>query len=97
MAWDWWNALNVYGVDFRSGVNTETYKYFIDFAAGNDIPYIILDEGWYKLGDLLEINPEVDMEELVRHAKEKHVGIILWVVWKTLRWRRRWTSLRSGV
>jgi len=84
VAWDWWNALNVYGVDFKSGVNTETYKYFIDFASEHDIPYIILDEGWYKLGNLLDLNPDVDMPELVRYAKEKNVGIILWVVWKTL-------------
>ena len=84
VAWDWWNALNVYGVDFRSGVNTDTYKYYIDFASANDIPYIILDEGWYKLGNLLDINPDVDLPELFRYAEEKHVGIILWVIWKTL-------------
>ena len=84
VAWDWWNALNVYGVDFKSGVNTKTYKYFIDFASANGIPYIILDEGWYKLGNLLDINPDVNIEELVRYGKEKQVGLILWVVWKTL-------------
>ena len=33
VAWEWWNAINVTGVDFRAGVNTETYKYYIDFAA----------------------------------------------------------------
>ena len=33
VAWDWWNANNVFGVDFESGLNTETYKYFIDFAS----------------------------------------------------------------
>ncbi|HHJ10734.1 MAG TPA: glycoside hydrolase family 97 protein [Bacteroidetes bacterium] len=84
VAWDWWNALNVYGVDFKSGVNTETYKYFIDFASANGIPYIILDEGWYKPGNLPDINPDVNIEELVRYGKEKQVGVILWVVWKTL-------------
>src|SRR4029079_18431327 len=47
VAWDWWNALNVYGVDFKSGVNTDTYTYFIDFAAAHGIPYVVLDEGWY--------------------------------------------------
>ena len=84
VAWDWWNDNNVYGVDFRAGVNTETYKYYIDFAAKYGIPYIILDEGWYKLGNLLEVVPEINMEELVAYAKQKNVGIILWVVWKTL-------------
>jgi len=84
VAWDWWNDLNVYDVDFKSGVNTETYKYFIDFAAANGIEYIILDEGWYKLGDLMDVNPDVDMTELSGYAEEKDVGLILWVIWKTL-------------
>ncbi|NOU59679.1 glycoside hydrolase family 97 protein [Marinifilum caeruleilacunae] len=84
VAWDWWNANNVYGVDFRAGINTETYKYYIDFAAEYGLEYIILDEGWYELGDLMKIVPEMDMEELTTYAKEKGVGLILWVVWKTL-------------
>jgi alpha-glucosidase len=84
VAWDWWNANNVYGVDFKAGVNTETYKYYIDFAAKYAIPYIVLDEGWYKLGNVLEVVPEINMEELTAYAKQKNVGIILWVVWKTL-------------
>lgn len=83
VAWDWWNNLNVYNVDFKAGVNTETYKYFIDFAAANGIEYIILDEGWYKLGDLMDLNPDIDMEKLSGYAEEKGVGLILWVVWKT--------------
>lgn len=84
VAWDWWNALNVYGVDFRSGVNTATYKYFIDFAARYGIEYIVLDEGWYKLGNVLDVVPEVNMQEITSYAAQKKVGVILWVVWKTL-------------
>jgi alpha-glucosidase len=84
VAWDWWNYNNVYKVDFEAGINTETYKYYIDFAAANQIDYIILDEGWYELGDLTRINPDIDMQGLLNYGKEKNVGIILWVVWKTL-------------
>ena len=84
VAWDWWNANNVYGVDFKAGINTETYKYYIDFAAKYGMAYIILDEGWYKLGNVLEVVPEINMEKLTAYAKQKNVGIILWVVWKTL-------------
>ncbi len=84
VAWDWWNALNIYGIDFQAGINTPTYKYYIDFAAKHRIEYIILDEGWYELGDLLEVKPEIDIEEIVRYAGEQNVGVILWVVWKTL-------------
>ena len=50
-------TLNLYGVPFRAGINTETYKHYIDFAAENHLDYIILDEGWYKLGDLLAPAP----------------------------------------
>src|SRR5690348_4636196 len=84
VSWDWWNANNVYGVDFKAGINTDTYKYYIDFAAKYGLPYIILDEGWYKLGNVLEVVPEINMEELTAYARQKNVGIILWVVWKTL-------------
>ena len=84
VAWDWWNANNVYGVDFKSGVNTETYKYYIDFAAKYGLEYIVLDEGWYKLGNVLDVVPEINIEELMAYGKRKNVGIILWVVWKSL-------------
>lgn len=84
VAWDWWNALQLEGVDFKPGLNTETYKYYIDFASKNGIEYIIMDEGWYKLGDLTKVKPEIDMPELMRYAKERNVGIVLWVVWHTL-------------
>jgi len=84
VAWDWWNFNNIYNVPFKAGVNTDTYKYYIDFASRYGIEYIILDEGWYKLGNLLDINPEIDMEAILAHARKKNVGIILWVVWKTL-------------
>jgi alpha-glucosidase len=84
VAWDWWNDNNVYGVDFKAGVNTATYKYYIDFAAKYGIPYIILDEGWYKLGNVLDVVPEINMNELTAYARQKNVGIILWVVWTTL-------------
>ncbi len=84
VAWDWWNAWNIYGVDFRAGINTDTYKYYIDFASRHGIEYIIMDEGWYELGDLLKVVPDIDMEEIIAYGREKHVDVILWVVWKTL-------------
>lgn len=80
VAWDWWNDWNLYGVDFRAGVNTETYKYYIDFASKFGIEYVILDEGWTVAGpaDLFQIVPEIGMEELIRYADSKKVGLILW-------------------
>jgi alpha-glucosidase len=84
VSWDWWNALNVRGVPFRAGVNNDTYKYYIDFAARFNIPYIILDEGWYKLGNLLAQAPGIDVPELVRYGRARNVGVILWMTSKTL-------------
>ena len=84
VAWDWYNFSNLYGVDFRAGVNNETYRYFIDFASRFGIEYVILDEGWYELGDLLAVSPEIDVPGLVEYGRERGVGIILWVVSKTL-------------
>ncbi|WKK67191.1 glycoside hydrolase family 97 protein [Lutimonas zeaxanthinifaciens] len=85
VAWDWYNANNIYGVDFEAGINDQTYKYYIDFASENHIEYVILDEGWTKsTTEIKEANPEIDIEELIQYAKDKNVGIILWVLWKPL-------------
>jgi len=85
VAWDWYNANNIYGVDFKSGLNTDTYKYYIDFASSNNIEYIILDEGWTKsTTEILEHNPDIDVPELISYGKEKGVDIILWTLWKPL-------------
>lgn len=84
VAWDWYNANNISGVDFRAGINTETYKYYIDFASKYGIEYIILDEGWYPLDDVMKVVPEINMPELLSYAKQKNVGVILWVTWKAL-------------
>ena len=85
VAWDWWNANNIYGVDFKSGLNTATYKYYIDFASEYGLEYIILDEGWSRsTTDLLASNKDLDLQELVKYATDKHVGVILWALWKPL-------------
>lgn len=80
VAWDWWNNWNIYGVDFEAGINNQTYKYYIDFAASKGIEYVILDEGWAvnKKADLFQIIPEINIRELVDYGKERNVGIILW-------------------
>lgn len=80
VAWEWWNAWNLRGVDFESGINNDTYKAYIDFAAKNGIEYVILDEGWAvnKKADLLDVVPEINIPELVEYADSKGVGIILW-------------------
>lgn len=80
VAWDWWNNWNIWGVDFKAGINNETYKYYIDFAADKGIEYVILDEGWAvnKQADLFQVIPEIDLPMLVKYAESKGVGIVLW-------------------
>lgn len=81
VAWDWWNNWNIKGVDFKAGINTETYKYYIDFAAANNIPYIVMDEGWSEEYDLLKIRPAVNVKEIVDYGLQKKVDVILWATW----------------
>lgn len=86
VAWDWWNDWGIYNVDFKAGINIDTYKHYIDFAAENDIEFVVLDEGWYNpgKGDMLTVIPELDLEELVRYGKGKGVDLILWTVFNVL-------------
>lgn len=80
VAWDWWNDWNLHGVDFKTGVNNETYKYYIDFASKYGIEYVILDEGWSVnlQADLYQVVPEIDLKELIDYATRRNVGLILW-------------------
>ena len=85
VAWDWWNNCNITGVDFLSGMNTDTYLYYIDFAAKNRVEYIIIDEGWSGKESLMEgLSPDIDLKRLIAYGKEKGVGIILWSSWRNL-------------
>ena len=84
VAWDWWNNWNISHVDFRAGINTPTYKYYIDFAAANKIEYIVMDEGWSVSTDMTKVSPKIDLEEIVEYGKKKGVGVILWATWYAL-------------
>jgi alpha-glucosidase len=84
VAWDWWNDWNIYNVDFKAGINTETYKYYIDFASKNKVEYVVLDEGWSVETNIMEHNPNVNLEALIAYGKERNVNIILWCSWMAL-------------
>lgn len=81
VAWDWWNDRNISGVDFKSGINNETYKYYIDFASRNHIKYVILDDGWYDRvkASAFAVIPSLDLKELVDYASQRDVGLLLWI------------------
>ncbi len=81
VAWDWWNDWNISHVNFHAGINTETYKYYIDFAAANKLEYVIMDEGWSNDDDLMDVNPKINLQEIIDYGKQKNVGVILWATW----------------
>jgi|GEM_PF-368194 hypothetical protein len=78
VAWDWWNDWNITHVDFRAGINTDTYKYYTDFAADSHIGYILLDEGWSDPTDLMKIAPGIDLAAIIEYARERNIGVWLW-------------------
>lgn len=85
VAWDWWNDWNLSHVPFKAGINVETYKYYIDFAAANHLEYVIMDEGWSADDDLS--NFKIDVQQIVDYGKQKNVGIILWSTWYAIHGR----------
>lgn len=85
IAWDWYNALILTGVDFKCGINNDTYKYYIDFASKYGIEYVVIDDGWSEAWDVTKTIPEINMEELVAYGKKKNVDLILWVSWAPFR------------
>ena len=77
--WDWWNARNISHVDFKVGLNLPTYKYYVDFAAANNIKFVLV-EGALKM-DLTQMNPDLNLPELIKYAKKKGVEVVTWASW----------------
>ncbi len=94
-AWDWWSGDAATGVSFTPGMNTATMKHYIDFASASGLPYMLIDAGWAatdpnapagepRLADITRVQPNIDMPELVRYAKEKNVRLWLWAHWTSV-------------
>ncbi|MES3020230.1 MAG: glycoside hydrolase family 97 protein [Pseudomonadota bacterium] len=90
VAWDWWNGSQV--AIAEPGMNSATYKAFVDFAAEMGLPYIMVDEGW-SMGSSTEANPKadatrskasMDMPAIVAYARQKGVGVWVWLQWQQL-------------
>lgn len=92
-AWDWWNGGKIAAVP-DSGMNTATFKAFIDFAASTGLQYVTLDEGWYRGSggggvvrpgvDVTRTVPDIDIPGLVAYGRSKGVGLFLWLNWSAL-------------
>ena len=89
-SWDWWND---WAVDVpNAGVNTATYKAFVDFSKQMKLDDILIDEGWSvgsdvepnPKADVTKAKPELDMPALLQYAKSQGVGVWLWLQWQQL-------------
>lgn len=81
---EWIIDVNLFNVPFVSGVNTASYKYYIDFAKQFGFDRIMMDAGWSKTTDLFAINPNINMDTIVAYAKEKGIKISMWTLAMTL-------------
>ncbi len=81
---EWIIGINLFNVPFKAGVNTETYKYYIDFARRFGFQRIMMDAGWSDAKDLFKINPDIDMEEISAYAKKQEISLSMWTLASTL-------------
>lgn len=81
---EWITGINLFNIPFKAGINTATYKYYIDFAKRFGFDQVMLDAGWSDVKDLFKINPAIDMKELVAYAGKKNIRLMLWTLCSTL-------------
>ncbi|ADB41691.1 glycoside hydrolase family 97 protein [Spirosoma linguale] len=81
---EWITNINLYNVPFRAGVNTETYKYYVDFAKRFGFDRILLDAGWSDNNDLFKITPGMNIPELVAYAHSQGIKLSMWTLAATL-------------
>ena len=81
---EWIINTNVFNVPFKSGVNTATYKYYIDFAKRFGFDRIMMDAGWSDYTNLFKVIPEINMDSLVDYAKKQNIKISMWTIALTL-------------
>lgn len=83
-AWDWWSGSFVDIPGFKYGMNTATMLHYVDFAAEMGLSYMLVDWLWYGKSndsneDITKSIKEVDIQKIIDYAKDKNVGILLWL------------------
>ncbi len=77
---EWTIGINLFNVPFKTGINTATYKYYIDFAKRFGFSRIMMDAGWSDYNDLFRINPDINMDTLVAYAKMQGIKLSMWTL-----------------
>ena len=81
---EWIIDVNLFNVSFKSGVNTASYKYYIDFAKRFGFNRIMMDAGWSNTKDLFDINPNISMDTIAAYAKQQGIKLSMWTLSMTL-------------
>ena len=81
---EWIININLFNVSFKAGINTATYKYYIDFAKRFGFDRIMMDAGWSDNNDLFKIIPEINMDTLSAYAKKQNIKLSMWTLAETL-------------
>ena len=81
---EWIIGINLFNVPFKSGVNTASYKYYIDFAKRFGFDRIMMDAGWSNYQNLFDINPSINMDTITAYARSKGIRISMWTLCSTL-------------
>jgi alpha-glucosidase len=81
---EWIIDINLFNVPFKAGLNTASYKYYIDFAKRFGFDRIMMDAGWSDNRNLFKINPDINMDTLVAYAKASGIKIAMWTLSMTL-------------
>jgi len=81
---EWIIGINLFNVPFKTGVNTASYKYYIDFAKRFGFDRIMMDAGWSNYKNLFDINPSINMDTITAYAKSKGIRISMWTLCSTL-------------
>ena len=100
--WPWWNGRITSDPDIpNGGPSTAALKYYTDFAAKHDLPYLVVDAGWYSMEmdawnqpekeDVLTMEETrkdfYDIQEVVSYADEKGVDTFIWVHLASLKYK----------
>ncbi len=81
---EWIIGVNLFNVPFKTGVNTATYKYYLDFASQFSFDRIMMDAGWSNYQNLFDINPEINMDTIAAYARTKNIKLSMWTLCSTL-------------